>query len=103
MDLPQSSLERTFVIEYAEKVVERDLPKLSKSWQLRIKTSLEEKLARRPDVYAKPLHGLLTRYYKFRIGDHRAIFKIQGNKIKITILEHRSRVYHMALKRLGLE
>lgn len=60
----------------------------------RIQNSIENKLALNPDRYALPLRGLFKGFYKFRIGDYRAIFSIEGNIILIVVLiAHRREVY----------
>jgi len=96
-------MEGSYIIEYADKVVKLDLPALPKPWRLIVKKSLEDKLAKRPEIYGQPLHGTLAGYRKFRIGSYRAIFEIKSNIIKIAIIDHRSRVYETALRRLGLK
>ncbi len=96
-------MEGPYIIEYADKVVKLDLPALPKPWRLAVKRSLEDKLAKRPEIYGQPLHGTLSGYRKFRIGNYRAIFKIKNGVIKIFIIDLRSRVYETALRRLGLK
>ena len=52
-----------------------------------------------PDRYGAPLRGSLHGYWKLRIGDYRAVFRIAGDEIIILAILHRSRVYEIAAKR----
>ena len=82
-----------FVIEYHIEVVKHDIPNLPKKVKKRIKKAIEEKLVTSPEVFGKPLRRSLKGYRKLRVGDYRIIFKIQKNKVKIFIIQHRSVVY----------
>ena len=90
----------TYTLQYHEDVVSKDIPVLSKEWQKRVRRAIEERLMSRPEVYGKPLRRSLWGYRKLRVGDYRVIFRIEGNRIKIFIIQHRSRVYDEAKKRL---
>lgn len=92
----------TYKIEYHELVVKEDIPKLSAGNKLRIKKSIEDKLVTGPEVFGKPLRKSLKNYRSLRVGDYRVIFRIEGARVKIFIIQHRSVVYTKApTKRLA--
>lgn len=86
-------MELEFEIQYHKDVVESDIPKLSKTWQKKIKNAIEQKLVTSPDIFGKPLRRSLKGYRKLRVGDYRIIFSIDKNTIKIFTILHRSIVY----------
>ncbi|OGZ96097.1 MAG: addiction module antitoxin RelB [Candidatus Sungbacteria bacterium RIFCSPLOWO2_02_FULL_51_17] len=88
-----------FEIIYHYRVVEEDIPKLSSAWKKRIRHAIEEKLTTRPEAYGKPLRRSLKGYRKLRVGDYRVIFRIEGNTVKIFVIQHRSVVYENAERR----
>lgn len=89
-----------FEILYHEEVVKRDIPKLSASWQKKIRTAIETKLMTSPEVYGKPLRRSLKHYHKLRVGDYRVMFRIEDQQVKIFVIQHRSKVYAGAVKRV---
>lgn len=82
-----------FEILYNRQVVEDDIPRLSKVWREKIRSAIEGKLTTSPDFFGKPLRRSLKGYRKLRVGDYRAVFRIQGSKILILAILHRSVVY----------
>lgn len=88
-----------FHIVYHHLVVSRDIPGLSKEWKEKVRRSIEERLATRPDLYGRPLRRSLKGYRKLRVGDYRIIFKIEKNTVKILAIRHRSVVYEETDKR----
>lgn len=89
-----------FDIVYHPEVVEKDIPKLSPSDKNRIKKAVEDKLAISPEIFGKPLRRSLKGYRKLRVGDYRVIYRIEGKKVKIFYIGHRSVVYKKADKRI---
>jgi len=89
-----------FEILYHEDVVKKDIPRIAANWQKRIRVAIEAKLRTQPEVYGKPLRRSLKSYRKLRVGDYRVIFRIEGQKVKIFIIQHRSKVYSSADKRI---
>jgi mRNA interferase RelE/StbE len=89
-----------FKIIYHYLVVKDDIPKLSSVWKKNIRRAIEAKLTVNPEVYGKPLRQSLKNYRKLRVGDYRVIFKIEGNSIKILVIQHRSGVYSAIEKRI---
>lgn len=90
-----------FNICYHELVVKQDIPRLSSIWRERIRRAIEDRLKTHPEVYSKPLRQSLRGYRKLRVGDYRVIFRINGNMVKIFIIQHRSVVYKMILRRIS--
>lgn len=82
-----------FEILYHEDVVKKDIPQLSSEWKEKVRTAIQAKLATRPEHYGKPLRRSLKNYRKLRVGDYRVIFRIQGKRVKIFAIQHRSVVY----------
>lgn len=89
----------TYSIIYHPRVVSEDIPKLGTAERRRIKRAIEQKLAKRPEVFGIPLRYSLKGSRKLRVGDHRVIFRIQQKEIFILIIQHRSAVYQNLHKR----
>lgn len=90
----------TYVLRYHELVMREDIPALAEDQRVRVRRAIEERLATSPDLYGKPLRRSLKGYRKLRVGDWRVIFRIENKSVKILIIQHRSRVYPEAEKRL---
>jgi mRNA interferase RelE/StbE len=88
-----------FEILYHKKVVEDDIPRLSKAWREKVREAIENKLSTSPDFFGKPLRRSLKGYRKLRVGDYRIVFRIQGTKILILAILHRSIVYEEVERR----
>lgn len=73
----------------------KDLKKLPKTLQRRIKEKLEFYLSQaEPLDYAVQLVGnQKSGDYRFRVGDYRIVFDKQGNTLIILYIEHRRGVY----------
>ncbi len=82
-----------FEILYHNKVVKEDIPRLSLIWREKIRFAIEEKLTIAPDFYGKPLRRSLAGYRKLRVGDYRVVFRIQGDKVFVLAIMHRSVIY----------
>jgi mRNA interferase RelE/StbE len=89
-----------YKILYVDKVVNQDLPNILAPWKSEIKQAIENKLMTRPEVYSKPLRRSLKGYRKLRVGGYRIIFRVEGNQVKIFVIQHRSTVYDTAPERL---
>ena len=92
----------SFTISYHTDVVAHDIPKLSESDRTRIRQAIETKLTESPELFGKPLRRSLKGYRKLRVGDHRVIFQIEGSKVKIFVIQHRSVVYKKTDQRLSV-
>lgn len=93
-------MEIKFSVEYHERVVREDIPRITPEWRAKIKRAIEDKLATQPEKFGKPLRKSLRGYRKLRVGDYRVIFNITGNRIRIFVIQHRSVVYRNAGARL---
>ncbi|RJQ31965.1 type II toxin-antitoxin system RelE/ParE family toxin [Candidatus Parcubacteria bacterium] len=89
-----------FDIIYHPDVVEKDIPKLSPFDKRKIKKAIEEKLTTHPELFGKPLRRSLKGYRKLRFGDYRIIYCLEGSKVKIFCIAHRSIVYERSEERL---
>jgi len=89
-----------FSIRYHEAVIKKDIPLLSSEWKKKIKQVIEDKLTTHPEIFGKPLRHSLKNYRKLRVGDYRVIFRIEGKKVKIFVIQHRSMVYKIIKKRI---
>lgn len=90
----------TFEIGYHHEVVQEDIPRIGEVWRFKIKSAIEEKLVTLPDMYGKPLRRSLRGYRKLRVGDYRVVFRIEGSRVKIFAIAHRSVVYKMITHRI---
>lgn len=90
----------SFDIRYHELVVKEDIPHLSSGWREKIKRAIEGRLTLHPELYGKPLRQSLKGYRKLRVGDWRVIFRIEGDSVKIFVIEHRSVVYKIIKQRI---
>lgn len=75
--------------------VEADLKKLDKPVQKRILDKLEKILAQDPKGLGRPLTGLFSGLWKYRIGDYRVIYKIAEKEILVVVarIGHRKDIY----------
>ncbi|MDO8590803.1 MAG: type II toxin-antitoxin system RelE/ParE family toxin [bacterium] len=92
-------MSRKFSVSYHYLMAEADIPKLSSEWRRRVKSSIEEKLTTRPEIFGQPLCHSLAGYRKLRVGDYRIIFRIEKRNVKILFIGHRSDVYRLSEKR----
>ena len=89
-----------FDIVYHYLVVKEDISKLSTADKKKIKKAIENKLINSPEIFGKPLRRSLRGYRKLRSGDYRIIYRIDGKKVKIFCIGHRSVVYQKSTKRI---
>lgn len=66
----------------------KDLEKIDTETKIRIGEKLKE-YSKDPLKYAKKLSNPIIGSYRFRIGDYRVIFDIDGEKIDILRIGHR--------------
>ena len=80
-------------LRYHPDVKEKDLPKLNRTIQKRIKTAVEQRLLTAPEKYSEPLRRSLKGYRKLRVGDYGIILKLESEDILILGICHRKDVY----------
>lgn len=88
-----------YEIVYHEQVASHDIPAIASSWRKEISHAIETKLTTSPEVFGIPLRNILKGYRKLRVGDYRVVFRVEGKKVKIFAIGHRSGIYKMAGKR----
>ncbi|MDO8593365.1 MAG: type II toxin-antitoxin system RelE/ParE family toxin [bacterium] len=89
-----------FTVVYQLAVTQEDIPRITEPWREKIKSAIEDKLTRHPDVYGKPLRRSLRGYRKLRVGDYRVVFRIEIALVKIFAIAHRSVVYKIMERRV---
>ena len=82
-----------YQIRYHPDVREKDLPKINRNIQKRIKAAIEKRLLVAPERYSEPLRRTLKGYRKLRVGDYRIVLKLQDQDILILAICHRKDVY----------
>ena len=80
-------------IRYHPDVKAKDISKLNRTIQKRIKTAIEQRLLASLEKYSEPLRRTLKGYRKLRVGDYRIVLKIEGTGILILAICHRKDVY----------
>ncbi len=88
-----------FELRYHPDVKAVDIPRLNEKIKRRIKTAIESRLATAPHQYGEPMRKTLKGYWKLRVGDYRAVFKIVDNEVRIFGILHRKQVYEKIGKR----
>jgi mRNA interferase RelE/StbE len=85
-----------WTIEYAE-TARRQLKKLDKPMARRILDFMDHRVAKQDDarMLGKALSGPLGTFWRYRVGDFRAICDIQDGAKRMLVLQigHRSEVY----------
>ena len=82
-----------YQLRYHPDVKAKDIPKLNKNLQKRIRIAIEKRLLSAPEKYSEPLRRTLKGYRKLRVGDYRIVLKIQGTRILILGICHRKEIY----------
>ena len=86
-------------LRYHLEVKAKDIPKLNRTIQKRIKTAIEQRPLEFPERYSEPLRKTLKGYRKLRVGDYRIVLKIEGEVILILGICHRKDVYERMERR----
>ena len=81
----------SYRLVYTRKAV-RDIGKLEASLKKRIGTTLL-RFKDNPLQYAEPLTDPELGGYRFRIGDYRVIFDMEGDDIVVLRVDHRKEIY----------
>lgn len=85
-----------WTIEYDRRVV-KELKKLDRKIQRAVLDFFDERVASLDDARSlgKPLSGKLAGLWRYRIGDYRAVCKIENEGLVVLVLRvrHRSSVY----------
>ncbi|WP_265025567.1 type II toxin-antitoxin system RelE family toxin [Wolbachia endosymbiont of Rhagoletis indifferens] len=84
---------KPYEIEFLDNVIERDLPDLPKTIELRVQKAIEERLTVSPDKVGEPLLRELKGYRRIRVGKYRVIYQVDNLKRIVTIVAIRHREY----------
>lgn len=79
---------RTLLTDFAK----RDLKKLTEVNQKRILKKLRD-YSENPFLNSKKLHNSKIGSYRYRVGDFRIAFDIEGNDIVVLRIRHRREIY----------
>ena len=82
-----------FTVKYHPDVKNIDLPGINVKMRERIRRAIESRLMKAPQEYAVPLRKNLRGYWKLRVGDHRVVFKIEGEIVYVLGIRHRKNIY----------
>ena len=84
-----------FQIVYHPLVLREDIPALNRDIKDRIRRAIEMRLSRAPRDYGKPLRGTLRAYWSLRVGDYRAVYRIEPALVKVIQISHRRDSYEV--------
>ncbi|HEY4505403.1 MAG TPA: type II toxin-antitoxin system RelE/ParE family toxin [Candidatus Paceibacterota bacterium] len=85
---------------FYHKLVKDDILKIDQQMLRKIYAAIISKLVLAPNIYGLPLHGVLKKYWKFRVSDYRIIYLIENKRILIKIIGHRKDVYNTINRRI---
>jgi len=83
----------TYLIEFAQSVVDKDIPSIPMPYREQIKKAIRKRLTVDPIKPGKPLRYSLSGYRRLRVGDWRIIYKIAENVVKIVKIGNRKSIY----------
>ncbi len=93
--------ETRWVMRYHPAVLSKDIPMLDTLTARRVREAIELKLYVNPLLYGRPLHGVLSRFFKLRVGDWRIVYEISPPFVDILLVAHRRDVYARLRRRFG--
>jgi mRNA interferase RelE/StbE len=82
-----------FTVKYHPDVKNIDLPGINVKMRERIRRAIESRLMKAPQEYGVLLRKNLRGYWKLRVGDHRVVFKIEGEIVYVLGIRHRKNIY----------
>lgn len=82
-------------IQYADSVVQDDIPRLDHAVKQRIKKAIETKLVLAPLRFGKPLRHSLHHLRSLRMGDYPVLYHLDHDAMMVSIasISHRRDVY----------
>ncbi len=86
---------KLYNIEYIDRVVDKEIPKLPKSAKQTIKKAIEQRIMVDPVTFGKPLRYSLKGHRRLRVGDYRVVYRIEDERdtVLIVTIKHRKKVY----------
>lgn len=101
MKKPGKGNKEDWVLRYHPLVVSKDIPMLDTVVSRRVEKSAQIKLSSNPLLYGEPLHGVLLRLFKLRVGDWRIVYEISPPYVDVLLIAHRKDVYERLRRRYG--
>lgn len=68
-------------------VLQEDFKKVPPFQQKEILRTIQKKLTLDPQAYGKPLRGAFTGYWRLRIGDYRAVYRMIKEEIVVLVIK----------------
>lgn len=72
----------------------KDLKKISPDVVKQIRKAITQKLTFRPNDF-KFLTGKMVGLQRLRVGDYRIIYNVQGERVNVLAVGHRSKIYYI--------
>jgi len=88
-----------YEVVYSNIVAREDIPRLGASDKYRIENIIKTKLTTYPDQFGKPLRRPHSGYWTLRAGNHRVVYVISQNIVRILAILPRDYVYAELTKR----
>jgi mRNA-degrading endonuclease RelE of RelBE toxin-antitoxin system len=85
-------MEDAFIVSFDTRAIQ-DLKGFSSEIGRHLLEEIHEKLSLNPITFGKPLRNSLRGHRTLRMGDYRAIFRLQGKTVLVLTIRHRSRGY----------
>ncbi len=101
MKKPGKENEKNWVLRYHPVVLSKDIPALDTVSAHRVQKAIAVKLSSNPLLYGEPLHGVLLRLFKLRVGDWRIAFELSPPYVDILLIAHRKDIYEQLRRRFG--
>ena len=83
---------KKFGLRYHPKVKE-DIKNIDNHFKNQIKTAIEDKLTKAPEIFGEKLKGTLKDLWKLRVGNYRVIYFIDEETVFILGIWYRREVY----------
>ena len=76
-----------WLIKIHRLVLKEDFKKIPADEQKQILRTIQKKLSLEPSLYGKPLGGEFSGYFRLRVGDYRAVYKIIKDEIVVLVIK----------------
>lgn len=81
-------------LQYADRVVSVEIPKLDHADSAMIVHAIESKLMVAPEAFGKPLRYTLRHLRVLRVGNWRVIYQLMDNIVHVVAIRHRKQGYN---------
>ena len=88
-----------YQVIYHPDVAAADFRKIPADMRIRILRAIGTRLSTAPEHYGTPLRETLKGYWKLRVGDYRAVYRVEGKEVRIFAVRHRGQVYEWIIQR----